>query len=195
MNKIQVIYAAPHRDGFMASCLEHVLNKLDRSENQTELVDLYQRGFDPVISASDLRNYDSPDLVGDTEKELIRLLQQTNTLICVFPVWMYSKPAMLKGYFEKIWRPNVSFAVENGTVRPLLKNLKKIIVICSAGQRDTEHDDLISGFFERLARQNTCGPASVVYLKLDGRDAAPGSTGRSKSETSKIDNAISNLRE
>ncbi len=175
MNKVHVVYAAPRREGFVFSCLELILSRLKNLGAHVEFLDLYRCGFDPVLREDDLQHCYSKGVTPGELTGLTNSLAQATTIIFVFPVWMYSMPAILKGYFDKVWRPGVSFAVENDVIRPLLCKLDNIMVVCTAGQADSASEnstpDLTKSFFEQLAAQNTTGPAAVHYVKFGGRDA------------------------
>jgi NAD(P)H dehydrogenase (quinone) len=39
-------------------------------------------------------------------------------LVLVYPVWNYGYPAILKGWFDRVFLPGVSFGLVDGKVRP-----------------------------------------------------------------------------
>ena len=59
----------------------------------------------------------------------------TEALVLVYPAWWYGMPAMLKGYFDRVWLPGVAFDVQpDGRVSTdRLKSLRRIVVITTYG--------------------------------------------------------------
>jgi len=53
----------------------------------------------------------------------------------VFPTWWFSFPAILKGWFDRVWAPTVAYdhATDYGPIKPRLVNLKKTLVITTLG--------------------------------------------------------------
>jgi NAD(P)H dehydrogenase (quinone) len=38
-------------------------------------------------------------------------LATTDAIVAVYPTWWYGLPAMLKGYFDRVWAPGVAFEI------------------------------------------------------------------------------------
>ncbi len=56
-------------------------------------------------------------------------------LVIVHPVWNYGFPAILKGYFDRVWRPGVAFEQPpgGGLIKPALRNLTRMGVVTTCG--------------------------------------------------------------
>ena len=57
-------------------------------------------------------------------------------LVFVFPTWNQGFPAMLKGWFDRVWVPEFSFHLKKGGIRqfrPLLTNIKLMVGITTGG--------------------------------------------------------------
>jgi putative NADPH-quinone reductase len=50
-----------------------------------------------------------------------------------FPVWNYGYPAILKGFFDRVFLPGVSFVLKDGKVRPNLHNIRKLAAVVTYG--------------------------------------------------------------
>ena len=68
-------------------------------------------------------------------RDLVRQLRQADGIIFCFPHWWFSMPAMLKGYFDRVWAPGTAFAHDFGwrTHQPLLTNIKLFGVVTTYG--------------------------------------------------------------
>ena len=50
-----------------------------------------------------------------------------------FPVWNYGFPAILKGFFDRVFLPGVSFRMVNGKATPSLHNIRKVAAVTTYG--------------------------------------------------------------
>jgi putative NADPH-quinone reductase len=79
------------------------------------VLDLYAEGFDPVLDPAGWRahragqGHPTPDLAPH-----LTALRAAEGLVLVYPTWWYGLPAMLKGWFDRVWQPGVAFALEDG---------------------------------------------------------------------------------
>jgi len=133
--RVLVIYAHPLADSLAAALHRVMLDTLRRGGHQVDDCDLYAEGFEPVLSASERRAYNTanPDLsavAGHVER-----LRTAEALVLCFPTWWYGMPAILKGYFDRVWAHTVAFHLPEGggAIRPALTNIKKLWVVTSYG--------------------------------------------------------------
>jgi putative NADPH-quinone reductase len=133
--RVLVIYAHPLGDSFAAALHKRVLAALYRSGHEVDDCDLYAEGFDPVLSAAERRAYNTPtpDL-GGVASHVARLRAAEAVVLC-FPTWWYGMPAILKGYFDRVWARDVAFQLPEGggTIRPGLTNIRKVAVVTTYG--------------------------------------------------------------
>lgn len=79
------------------------------------VLDLYAEGFDPVLDPAGwhaLRageGHPAPDLAPH-----LAALQAAEGLVLIYPTWWYGLPALLKGWFDRVWQPGVAFTLEDG---------------------------------------------------------------------------------
>ena len=62
-------------------------------------------------------------------------LVAAEAIVLVYPAWWYGMPAMLKGYFDRVWLPGVAFDVTpNGKVNTdRLRHIRRIMVVTTYG--------------------------------------------------------------
>jgi NAD(P)H dehydrogenase (quinone) len=55
--------------------------------------------------------------------------------VLCFPTWWFGFPAILKGWFDRVWMPGAAFdhATDLGAIKPRLTQLKRVMVITSLG--------------------------------------------------------------
>lgn len=78
-------------------------------------LDLYAEGFDPVLQAGGWRAHRAgqPHPAADLSQHLAAL-HAAEALVLVYPTWWYGLPAMLKGWFDRVWQPGAAFMLEDG---------------------------------------------------------------------------------
>ena len=132
-----VVYAHPVPTSFNAAVFETVKKSLSDAGHQVRAVDLYAEGFQPVLSREDREAY-----LGDTETliakvpEHVENLRWAEGLIFVFPTWFFGPPAILKGWFERVWLPGVTFNVatrKGQTTSSCMRHIKRLAVITTSG--------------------------------------------------------------
>lgn len=97
------------------------------------LEDLYAVGFQPALtSAERLSHYGEGSFVvtGDMQR-----LLAAEMLVLVFPTWWFGFPAILKGWFDRVWAPGVAYDLptEGKAIAPRLLKLKVVIAITTLG--------------------------------------------------------------
>src|SRR5262245_56670373 len=110
--RVLVIFAHPLSDSYAAALRDTVVDALRGSAHMVDLCDLYREGFDPVLSAQEWRDYrNTSDNIRAVSNHVERL-RHAEGVIFVFPSWWYGMPAILKGYFDRVWLPGVARSEE-----------------------------------------------------------------------------------
>ncbi len=104
-----VVYCHPRGESFTAAVRDVVMRKLAEAGAEVRLRDLYAEGFQPVLTASEHEGYlDTPKNREPVERDC-RDLEWCDTLIFVYPTWWYGLPAMLKGWLDRVFLPDLAF--------------------------------------------------------------------------------------
>ncbi|MGB0360889.1 MAG: NAD(P)H-dependent oxidoreductase [Endozoicomonas sp.] len=130
--KILVVLAHPVSSSFNHSIFQVVCEQLTQNGNEIETLDLYQENFEARMSSNERINYMENNHSGTVDK-YIKQLQWAEALIMVYPTWWMGPPAILKGWFDRIWLPSVVVEFGPEGIRPKLVNIKKIQVITTHG--------------------------------------------------------------
>lgn len=97
-----IVLAHPVSDSLSHSIVSRVTNRLSERGFDVEIADLSKEGFSPAMNASDVMHYrKGGSLNPDVEREQMRV-DRADTLFFVFPIYWWSVPAMLKGWFERV---------------------------------------------------------------------------------------------
>jgi putative NADPH-quinone reductase len=133
--RVLVVFCHPTRESFQGSILAAVVERLERDGHAVSVTDLYAEGFDPVLDAEAWRAHREGRAHGAVELAgHVAALRQAEGLVLVFPTWWYGLPAMLKGWFDRVWQPGVAFALEAGVFRlRYLTRLRRFAAVTTCG--------------------------------------------------------------
>jgi NAD(P)H dehydrogenase (quinone) len=68
-------------------------------------------------------------------EDYVRRLRAAEALILVFPVWFDGLPAIMQGYFQRVFVPGVSVRIdETRLFHPNLRNIKRMAAVCAYGE-------------------------------------------------------------
>ncbi|MEI8146235.1 MAG: NAD(P)H-dependent oxidoreductase, partial [Alphaproteobacteria bacterium] len=94
-------------------------------------------------------------------------LRAAEALVLVHPVWNFGFPAMMKGFFDRVFLPGVSFGMVEGRARGSLTNIKRVVIVTTYGAtpwRAFMAGDPPKRFAKRVMRAMTQMKAPVGYL-------------------------------
>ncbi|GAB0116030.1 NAD(P)H-dependent oxidoreductase [Acidisoma sp. 7E03] len=131
--KVLLLYCHPVESSFNAAVHEAALRGLRRAGHVVDDCDLYAEGFQPVVTRAErIAYHDVPENTAPVADYVARL-RAADALVIVSPVWNFGFPAMLKGYFDRVFLPGVSFDIIDGRVRPILHNIGKLTACMTYG--------------------------------------------------------------
>jgi len=131
--RVHVVYAYPMREGLAALLHRTVVSSLIEAGHEVDDLDLYAEGFDPVLSEEDRTIYHDIEINQRRIKPYVERLQAADALVLCHPVWNFGWPAMLKGWFDRTFLPEVSFKMADGKLSPGLTNIRKLTTVTTYG--------------------------------------------------------------
>ncbi|UYG04557.1 NAD(P)H-dependent oxidoreductase [Halomonas sp. LR3S48] len=129
-----VVKAHPLPESLCSSLTSHIVGRLERAGHTVEVEDLYARGFAPPLTAGERQSYFDHYAGQQVAAEIERLLS-AEAVVLVFPTWWFGFPAILKGWFDRVWAPGVAYdhADDYGPITPRLHRLRHMLVVTSLG--------------------------------------------------------------
>jgi len=113
-----IVLAHPEPRSFNAALKDTAAATLERAGHTVEVSDLYAEGFDPVEGPDKYTRRREPDrfaplveqreawqsetLPAEVRREIGRL-ERADLLILQFPLWWHAQPAILKGWFDRVF--------------------------------------------------------------------------------------------
>ncbi len=133
--RVLVIYCHPSKQSFARAIKEAVIEELAASSHEILDVDLYEENFDPVLNADEWLDYHDIEKNVRSVQKYADQLGSVAGIVLIYPSWWYGMPAMLKGYFDKVWAPGVAFDVlpDGNVTTDRLKNIHRLAVVTTHG--------------------------------------------------------------
>lgn len=128
-----VLFAHPCAESFSAALHRQVVDRLAGRGWEVDDCDLYAEGFQPVLTAAERRGYHEVATNTAPVADHVARLRAAQALVLVFPVWNYGYPAILKGFFDRVFLPGVAFRMQDGLVVPALGHLRRVAAVTTYG--------------------------------------------------------------
>lgn len=161
-----IIFAHPNgQDSFNRSILDRTLNASRALKVETQVRDLYQLNFDPVISWAELQGANQGITPAEIREEH-QLIREADLITLVYPLWWMGFPAILKGYLDRVLSHGFAYKTEDGQSVGLLqgKKMQQFITIGSNVEKYQQlgidkslRDCLVDGLF------NFCGITDIQH--------------------------------
>ncbi|MBZ9916771.1 MULTISPECIES: NAD(P)H-dependent oxidoreductase [unclassified Mesorhizobium] len=164
---ILVLHAHPVETSFNAGLHRTIVERLTAAGHAIDDCDLYAEDFDPRLSRQERLDYHNPRGSADPAAPYVERLLRADALVLSYPVWNYGFPAILKGFFDRVFLPGVSFKLVDGKAQPSLHNIRKIAAVTTYGGsrfRAMLMGDPPRKLVKRVLRATVKPGASVSYL-------------------------------
>jgi len=184
MAKVHLVHAHPEPRSFCTAMAHEARRLLELRGDEVTFSDLYALEFDPVVRASDFSERANSDylvyaleqrhaharhtLAPDIRREVEALLA-SDTLVLVFPLYWFSVPALIKGWFDRCFLSGALYGGKRVYDRGGMAG-KRAVVAVSLGGREHMfgahgiHGELAGGMLRHLL-QGTLGYVGYEVLE------------------------------
>lgn len=146
MSRHLIIWALHRDDSFLSHGVERLIRSLNENGQEAESRDLYDIGFDPVLTSSDFDAVKKGDIPGDIAIEQ-KHIKNADYIWVIFPIWWTSMPAILKGYIDRVFLNGFAYRMEGDYPKGLLTD-KQVIILNSMGMSYEDYNR--GGMFKAL---------------------------------------------
>ena len=122
-----IIYAHPNPKSFNHAILETLQEVYKAKGHSLTVRDLYAEGFNPVLAPSDFEAMGKGSLPQDILREQ-RYVKDADFITFVYPIWWAGFPAVLKGYFDRVFLKGFAYDFDAKGIVGLLKGKKAAII-------------------------------------------------------------------
>ena len=133
--RVLLVLAHPLQESFAASVARSAREALEASGHVVDLLDLYAEDFDPRLSNTERGGYFDLPYDASAVAGIVDRLRAADGLVLVFPQWWFNFPAILKGFFDRVFAPGVAFThdVAGGRIVPRLTNIRLLYALTTTG--------------------------------------------------------------
>jgi NAD(P)H dehydrogenase (quinone) len=133
LTRCLLVFAHPLTDSLNARLAASVQAQAQAAGWEVTCRDLCAQGFDPRLTAEEREGYyATPAATLEADKQELAAAQ---VLILVFPTWWFGFPAILKGWFDRVWAPGLAYdhAPGFGPMLPRLTQLQEVLAVTTMG--------------------------------------------------------------
>jgi putative NADPH-quinone reductase len=138
--RVLVVHAHPVETSYNRALFAAAVEALKEGGHEVDPLDLHAENFEAVMSLEErLAYHDVPENLTPAIMPYVDRLRAAEGLVFIHPVWNYGYPAILKGFFDRIFVPGVSFVLvggkekDKGQLVPNLKNVRKVAYVTTYG--------------------------------------------------------------
>ena len=133
--RVLLLFSHPVEDSYQAALHRTARAGLERAGHLVDDCDLYAEGFCPTLSREERIAYHDTAVNRAPVQPYVERLLAAEALVLCFPVWMFGPPAMLKGFFDRVFLPGVSFHLSaDGRLTSNLRHIRRLGAIATYGR-------------------------------------------------------------
>jgi NAD(P)H dehydrogenase (quinone) len=172
-----IVRAHPLADSFVNAAGDRAVAVLADRGHDVRQIDLYADEFDPAVSSDEWRT--RRDGIAPEVARYGDDLRWATDIVFVYPTWFGAHPAMLKGWFDRVWVEGVAYHLVPGerAARGALRNIRGLWSVTSHGS--TRAMNMVQGepgkhFVSRGLRPLCSRRCRVRWVAFYGNDTASG---------------------
>ena len=130
-----IVVAHPLADSLCGELARTAEAALRRAGHEVQVENLYDSGFAPALTAPERQSYYGAAYDAAAVQAQVERLLWAEAIVWVFPTWWFGFPAMLKGWFDRVWGPGIAYdhASDLGPIRPRLNRLRHALCVTTLG--------------------------------------------------------------
>ncbi|BDR54443.1 hypothetical protein KIMH_05540 [Bombiscardovia apis] len=168
--KAVAITANPEVESLTQAVGSAFLDGAAESGALTDMIDLHAEAFNPVYSMEDRLHYLGQGPVPDDVAALQSRIEDADVIAFVFPMYWFSMPAIMKGFFDRVLCRGFSYNID-GTPGALAGKTIKLIILCGASEGSHRIDGVDKAIDVQICQRTLrdyCGVQDIEKVYLDG---------------------------
>ena len=162
--KVLIVFTHPNSSSFNHGILDNVTSGLKEAGHEIKVKNLYQDNFNPVLDSNDLSQLHQgniPERIANEHNDLL----WAEGLVFIYPLWWFTPPAMLKGWFDVVLSNGVAFEYSSEGARGLLTHKKALVFITAGASAEYFEENELLEMSQRPLTDGTlgfCGVKEVI---------------------------------
>ena len=167
--KYLLVIAHPLPESLCHSLAQQALESLQKAGHEVIVQDLYQMSFNAELTKQERASYYTAHYNNQAIQNETARLQDADGLVLCFPTWWFNFPAILKGWFDRVWAPTIAYqhASNLGAIKPNLFKLRKVLIITTLGSPWWVDKFILFSPVKRIfkiALLGTCAPQAKLKM-------------------------------
>jgi NAD(P)H dehydrogenase (quinone) len=175
--KVLIVYCHPYEKSFNHALLESIRMGVQDAGDIIEVIDLVRDGFNPVFSAGELALFSQGKFLDEKIGEYQMKIQSADHLVFLYPYWWGGMPAILKGFFDKVFLPGWAYhETPEGRFIGHLKQIKSATMLITMSMSGPIFKLIFESAVKRLyflGGLGSCGIRKIMLKTLNGVDKVP----------------------
>lgn len=146
---VTIVLSHPWHGSFNKAILDTVTNKFDKENKPYTVIDLNKDNFNPVFTEQELALYSRGQYVDPLVGKYQEIINKSDEIIFIYPIWWGTIPAILKGFFDKVLLVNFAYNYNNGWT-PLLKINKSTVITTSESPTENFRNSIEGNFIPSM---------------------------------------------
>lgn len=160
--RVLVTIDHPWSQSFNHAILAGVEETLAAGGHEIDLLNLHDDNFNPVLQERELAVYEKGEFLDPKVGSYQKRIKAAEHLVFIFPVWWEVMPALLKGFFDKVFLPGWAFDGSDAT--PLLTHISGATVITTMGAPKVIHTSVEAVLCKGIL--GFCGISNYKWFNL-----------------------------
>ena len=165
-----ILYCHPWEGSYNFAILKSITKGLEKRKVSYEILDLVLDGFNPVMTEADLAEYRKGAFVDPKVGEYQEKLMRAVEIIIITPIWWGMPPAILKGFFDKVFLPHWAYETsDSGLLQGKLTHIKKATVISTMNSPQFYYNILLKSPLKNsmiLGTLKSCGVQNIKWISF-----------------------------
>ena len=177
-SNILLIYTHPNHESLNYSFFQSTLQGLKSNSTKHEIktIDLYQDGFRPELIFNQETRRRDLHLLEET-KAYREMIEWADHLIFIYPIWWGRPPAMLLGFFDRVFTKDFAYSQGSGFMSKGLLGGKEVTCI-STMMGPPGYIRLFLGNMHKVMMKKAlfsfCGIKKVRFFEFGGMESRGG---------------------
>lgn len=129
--KVLVVYAHPVSKSFNSALLKETVSGLAGAGHEVRVADLCAEDFQAAMVEADFVQFSGGEMPSEVIREQ-RRVEWSDAIVFVFPIWWWSIPAILKGWFDRVFSFGWAWVDPNDPSKSPLRP-RRVMVLATAG--------------------------------------------------------------